>query len=102
MFSSSTARQKWEALNEAIDNAPIVVPCQNTDPDLWFPDETEDAKGLAATRYTQARKLCAVCPVKELCLEYALAQPEYDGMWGGLSPVERKRLRQAPRGRPRK
>lgn len=77
---------------EAVDNAPVVVPCTNTDPELWFPDET-DTESSTRTRYNVARKLCKVCPVRELCLDYALIQPEIDGMWGGLSPSERKHLR---------
>lgn len=92
MFSSGLARQRWNELMDAIDAAPIVVPCQNTDPELWFPDDS-DTLSSTRTRYNTARKLCKVCPVRDLCLSYAMTQPEVDGMWGGLSPDERKQLR---------
>lgn len=58
-------------------------------PDLWFDDA--DA----------ARRVCAHCPVRNDCLGYAM-DVEIDtgaqliGVWGGLSPIQRKRLRQHP------
>lgn len=94
MFNSGLAKDRWDELMDAIDAAPIVVPCQNTDPELWFGDE--DMSNARAT-YNIARKLCAVCPVKDLCLSYALTQDEPHGMWGGLSPDERKRIRRKGR-----
>lgn len=93
MFRNSLARNKWEALSEAIDAAPTVVPCTNTDPDLWFPDDSDRGQSDTRSRYRVAKKLCAECPVQQLCLEYAIIQQEEYGMWGGLTPVERLRLR---------
>lgn len=91
MFLNSRARQKWEALNEAIDAAPTVVPCQNTDPELWFGDSNQNGYtgNERGFNYTDARKLCGKCPVAQQCLEYALANREEFGMWGGRSPKER-------------
>ena len=37
--------------------------------------------------------MCAGCPVVVQCLEYALAQDERFGIWGGLSERERRRIR---------
>ena len=39
--------------------------------------------------------ICAVCPVKTDCLEYALSMPQEltIGVWGGTSHAERKRMR---------
>lgn len=92
MFSGRHAQQLWMELMQEIDQSPVVVPCTNTDPELWFPDDN-DTESSTRTRYRIARQLCNQCPVKAKCLEYALAQPEYDGMWGGLAPAERKLLR---------
>ena len=39
--------------------------------------------------WSRARKVCASCPVRDACLEHALANDETDGMWGGKSPGER-------------
>lgn len=36
-----------------------------------------------------AKALCAVCPVREACRDYAIANDETDGVWGGLTPDER-------------
>lgn len=40
----------------------------------------------------QAVTLCAVCPVRQECLDVALGEGETDGVWGGLSPQERRSL----------
>jgi WhiB family redox-sensing transcriptional regulator len=62
---------------------------------IFFPT---DSTGVAI-----ARRVCAVCPVKDLCLEHALAEHIDDGVWGGASEEERRRIRrphqrgQAPR-----
>lgn len=37
-------------------------------------------------------ELCASCPVQAQCLEYALANREDDGVWGGLCPTRRRKL----------
>ena len=58
--------------------------CRQVDPDLWFPDIGE--------RDTDAKHICADCPVTEKCLDWALATDERFGVWGGLSPAERRRL----------
>ena len=93
MFLNSRAQAKWNELMDAIDEAPIVVPCQNTDPELWFGEAANlDEWTDTGSRYVQARKLCGRCPVRQKCLEYALEQREEFGMWGGLSPRERLNL----------
>ncbi|HYI34078.1 MAG TPA: WhiB family transcriptional regulator [Glaciibacter sp.] len=59
--------------------------CAQTDPEAFFPE-----KG-GSTR--DAKKICASCEVKSQCLEYALANDERFGIWGGLSERERRKLR---------
>ena len=39
-----------------------------------------------------AQKICADCPVKLACLEYALANRVDHGVWGGTSERERRRI----------
>jgi WhiB family redox-sensing transcriptional regulator len=39
-----------------------------------------------------ARRICATCPVKEQCLEHALAHRIDHGVWGGASERERRRI----------
>ena len=59
--------------------------CAETDPEAFFPE-----KG-GSTR--EAKRVCAGCPVRLQCLEYALDNDERFGIWGGLSERERRRLR---------
>lgn len=59
--------------------------CRNVDPETFFPKR----EGNTA----EAKKVCAACPVKSECAEYAIANRIAYGVWGGLSPKERHRLR---------
>jgi WhiB family redox-sensing transcriptional regulator len=59
--------------------------CAQTDPEAFFPE-----KG-GSTR--EAKKVCSGCDVRAECLEYALANDERFGIWGGLSERERRKLK---------
>jgi WhiB family redox-sensing transcriptional regulator len=59
--------------------------CAQTDPEAFFPE-----KG-GSTR--DAKKVCLGCDVRAECLEYALANDERFGIWGGLSERERRKLK---------
>lgn len=59
--------------------------CAQTDPEAFFPE-----KG-GSTR--EAKRICLGCDVRDACLEYALANDERFGIWGGLSERERRRLK---------
>ncbi|WP_307860937.1 WhiB family transcriptional regulator [Cellulomonas wangleii] len=59
--------------------------CAQTDPEAFFPE-----KG-GSTR--EAKKVCTQCDVRAECLEYALANDERFGIWGGLSERERRKLK---------
>ena len=39
------------------------------------------------------RELCAGCPVADQCLVYAVTMNARHGVWGGLVPKERRRVR---------
>ncbi|MBN9325765.1 MAG: WhiB family transcriptional regulator, partial [Cellulomonas sp.] len=41
----------------------------------------------------EAKKVCTQCEVRAECLEYALANDERFGIWGGLSERERRKLK---------
>jgi WhiB family redox-sensing transcriptional regulator len=58
--------------------------CREEPPSLFFPS---DGVGVEI-----ARRLCASCPVKEPCLEYALLHRIDHGVWGGTSERERRRI----------
>jgi WhiB family redox-sensing transcriptional regulator len=38
----------------------------------------------------EAKKVCSECPIKDLCLDWALLTQD-SGVWGGLTPAERKK-----------
>jgi len=58
--------------------------CAHQSPSLFFPS---DGVGVEV-----ARRVCADCPVREPCLEYALAHRIDHGVWGGCSERERRRI----------
>jgi len=58
--------------------------CRGSNLDLFFP-----VRGQSASK---AKAICAVCAVKDECLEYAIARREV-GIWGGLSDRERRKIR---------
>jgi WhiB family redox-sensing transcriptional regulator len=58
--------------------------CAQTDPEAFFPE-----KG-GSTR--EAKRVCMSCPVRETCLEWALARGEYFGIFGGKSERERRKI----------
>lgn len=41
----------------------------------------------------RAKAICQGCPVREDCLDYAMANGEKFGIWGGYTERERNRLR---------
>lgn len=79
----------YRELCEAIAEAPTIPPCMISDPEAWFANQAQ-----SASRETQnAKRLCKTCPVQNECLAYALANAELQGIWGGLTPRERTKLR---------
>lgn len=58
--------------------------CADKPPSLFFPS---DGVGVDV-----ARKVCADCPVRTECLEYALTNRIDHGVWGGTSERERRRI----------
>lgn len=44
-----------------------------------------------------AKRICAGCPVREECLDYALEHDEAFGVWGGLSARERRDIARSRR-----
>lgn len=58
--------------------------CRHQHPSTFFPS---DGVGVEL-----ARRICATCPVKDECLEYALTERIDHGVWGGASERERRRI----------
>jgi WhiB family transcriptional regulator, redox-sensing transcriptional regulator len=58
--------------------------CQGLDPEIFYPLDDEESH--------EAKAVCATCSVREACLEHALGHREKDGVWGGATERERRRM----------
>ena len=65
--------------------------CLDVDPDFFHPEEKGGRQGA------EIRKFCAPCPVRVECLEHGLRDEH--GWFGGMSPLDRQRMRIARMGR---
>ena len=63
--------------------------CRELPPSTFFPS---DGVGVDA-----ARRICAECPVRRSCLEYALEHDLVHGIWGGTTPEDRQAWRRQRR-----
>jgi hypothetical protein len=72
------------------------VPCAETYPDAFFPEEVEDEDGrVISSSYhyeSDAKRVCAGCPLRLMCLEYAL-ETNPVGIWGGTTENERRKIK---------
>ncbi len=58
--------------------------------DLFF----TEGSGFHGTQAVQAaRQVCARCPVKRECLDYALNDPSLSGTWAGTTTKQRSEIR---------
>jgi WhiB family redox-sensing transcriptional regulator len=76
------------------DESPL---CAQTDPEMFYPEEIGIAYGngnlKSVYRYErEAKAVCRQCPLQEACLRFALENRE-QGIWGGTTENDRKRLR---------
>lgn len=74
---SAEASLEWMAL----------AACRYTDPELFFPVQFADAAARPA------KLVCHGCPVRVECAEHAVGRPELGGVWGGLTELERRKVR---------
>jgi WhiB family redox-sensing transcriptional regulator len=68
--------------------------CLLADPDLFFPIS---AAGPSERQVARAKTICAGCPVRRECLEFALSHGQAYGIWGGTTPEDRQRDRRRKR-----
>jgi WhiB family redox-sensing transcriptional regulator len=64
--------------------------CVGANADLFFPP-----RGTTAP-IKEAKAICADCPVRHDCLEWAIDHHEVHGVWGGTSAKERRVMRASP------
>ena len=73
--------------------------CRGSDVVLFFGPDGE-RQPEREIRERKAKSICASCPVRVQCLDYAIGRPEKYGTWGGLNEEERaserrRRMRRA-------
>ena len=77
--------------------------CKDVGPDPFYVEAPHTHAG------DEARAICEACPVRRQCLDYAIANHEPAGIWGGKTWRQRRRIitdrRRAmagekPRGKP--
>jgi WhiB family redox-sensing transcriptional regulator len=61
-----------------------LAACRGVDPDVFYPVSDDEAD--------VAKAVCNQCAVRQPCLELALANRERDGVWGGATERERRRI----------
>ena len=67
--------------------------CVGAPANLWFPERGDST--------VQAKLVCAGCPVRVECLDFAVRTKEPHGIWGGKTGRELRGLRVVtPRPRP--
>lgn len=64
--------------------------CLGHNPELFFPI---GESGPAVQQIRDAKAICATCPVRTPCLDWAMEAGADHGVWGGLSEAERKSWR---------
>jgi len=85
-------------MGDIFDEAPTDGKCRGYDTNLWFPvfskspskKERQEIQGQVEF----AKSICAQCDRSNHCLEYSLRH-EPLGIWGGLTELERAKLRNA-------
>jgi WhiB family redox-sensing transcriptional regulator len=58
--------------------------CFGKDTELFYCDDRDKIA------QTMAKLICEACPVRGICLQFALDNKEEHGIWGGLTAKERK------------
>ena len=71
-----------------------LAACKGQDPNIFYPSTENWERDVA-----RARRFCERCCVRDECLEDALGDVHFGnyGVRGGLSEIERKRLRRRRR-----
>jgi WhiB family redox-sensing transcriptional regulator len=67
--------------------------CSDEDPEIWFPLAVEHGRTLGShPDAVAAVGICHTCPVEAQCLDWARQTGQAHGIWGGLTPAERREL----------
>ena len=83
-----TIKEPWQFTEPA---------CASVDVTIFFAkDKDEPEETVDLSDYQYAKKVCSTCPHKIECAEWGI-QNETHGVWGGLTPRERQKIRRKRR-----
>lgn len=63
-----------------------LAACRGVDPRVFFPTGEDESAS------EEAKSICGSCAVREACLDHALVVREREGVWGGATDRERRRM----------
>ena len=66
--------------------------CRGSQAEDFYPPPWAERRRERLDRERAAKAICATCPVRGPCLDYALSTREPHGIWGGHNELERKQL----------
>ena len=64
--------------------------CRDMGPELFFPPDGPEGRDWDSE---PARAVCARCPVRGDCLEWAVVSGQRHGVWGGATEEQLRRVR---------
>lgn len=64
--------------------------CLDAPEDVSFFPDKEDFAGIV-----KAKAICATCPVADQCLTWSIETNQSEGIWGGHTAKERRKLRRS-------
>lgn len=65
--------------------------CFGLDTNIFYPERGDGSR--------EAKEICGSCVLRAACLEEALNNNEIYGIWGGLSPAQRRKIQRPQRNR---
>jgi WhiB family redox-sensing transcriptional regulator len=69
--------------------------CRGQDANYFFAPAYFEKRAEKQRREAYAKAICARCPAREPCLDYALRTRDPHGVWGGLNEMERRAVLRA-------
>ena len=88
--AGADSEQPDEMLDELTTQWQHHAACRGGDSSYFFAPNYFEKRAEKNAREAVAKAFCGRCPVREVCLEYALEVRETHGIWGGLNEMERR------------
>jgi len=88
----SVAEQPMAGLPDDWPGWQFDAACRSEDTALFFAPGYFEKRRQKDAREAKAKAICARCPVRDPCLDYALRVREGHGVWGGMNELERRQV----------